>query len=1080
MSRSSFFTRLLCTSAVGLVGLAAYGSETPAAKSNGAPQSANPISLSASAAGAMGSSKTVAQQEKIDPAVVAKQQLLAKGIIPTPPAPGPGQRSPNDNCVDAFPIACGGTVTGDTTGDTTDGIWPCAAGGSDEWFYFVATGTAATVSLCGSSYDTAVMVLDACGGVVLNCNDDFCGLQSQLDVTGLTVGNTYLIAVGGFASSTGAYTMTLTCGSGPGPCLEAQPQPGDVEELEPFGGCAPDYVDAFNGGCNSSPPVFSPIACGQSFHGESGTFLVGGSLQYRDTDWWLFDVTAPGAIVTLTATGDFPIIIGFVAQPCPQSAFMAYATGATCTATSVTSACLPPGQYVAFVAPNAFSGVPCGSQYRATLSCTPCEPPPAPVNNNCADAIPMACGSTVSGSTVNATTDGAWPCAGGGSDVWYSFVAADSVAVLDLCGSFYDTAVMVTDGCGGAVLGCNDDSCGLQSQLSVGGLTVGNTYLIAVGGYAAGTGDYSMSLTCGIPPCTGAEPQPGDVEELEPFGGCAPDYTDAFNGGCNSSPPVFSPIACGQSFHGETGTFLVGGSLQYRDTDWWLFDVTGTGAIVTLTATGDFPILIGFVAQPCPQSAFMAYAIGNTCTETSVTSACLPPGQYVAFVAPSGFTGVPCGSQYRATLTCTPCEPPPPPANDDCTGATLMSCGDTVIGDNTNALNDGIIPSCSFGGAATNSDVWYKFVADSASATVSLCGGGTLSDTVVSLYDGCGGAELACNDDFCGLLSETTAAGLTPGNTYYIRVAGWGAAAQGTFTLSLTACGATGACCISGDCSIMSPSACAAAGGTYQGDGTSCGGVNYVPSTCADALEDISATGAIAATASGCDDCGETLALPWGFTFFGNTYNSVGVASNGYLTFGATTGDFSNDPIPSANTPNDMIAPFWDDWNTATGGDVYYEARTSPNRFIVQWNRVIHFGGTTGENTFQAILYQDGSIDLRQGTMDATFGNSGSIGIEDSTGATGIAFGATPTDPGTSGACYHIAAESTGNPCGCVCPGDMNGDGLVDISDLALFLSSFGTSAPNIPTPCADINGDGLVDISDLALFLSAFGSTCP
>ncbi|MBI5865479.1 MAG: hypothetical protein HZB38_13420 [Planctomycetes bacterium] len=1048
MSRSSFLTRLLCTSAAGLIGLTAYGSETPAANSGDASQNANPISLSASAAGALQASKTAVQEVKVDPAVAAKQQLLAKGIIPTPPAPGPGQRSPNDNCVDAFPIACGGTVTADTTGDTTDGSWPCAAGGSDEWYSFVAADPVAVLDLCGSSYDTAVMVLDGCGGAVLGCNDDFCGLQSTLTVGGLTVGNTYLIAVGGFASNTGTYTMTLSCGIAP--CDAAHAQPGDVEENEPFGGCAADYVDAFNGGCNSNPPVFSPIACGQSFHGESGTFLVGGSLQYRDTDWWLFDVTGTGAIVTLTATGDFPIIIGFVAQPCPQSSFMSYAIGSTCTETSVTSACLPPGQYVAFVAPSTFSGVPCGSQYRATLSCTPCEPPPPPANNNCVDAIPLACGATVSGSTVNATTDGAWPCAGGGSDVWYSFVAGDPVAVLDLCGSLYDTAVMVLDGCGGAVLGCNDDSCGLQSQ----------------------------TLNCGIPPCDASHAQPGDVEENEPFGGCAPDYVDAFNGGCNSSPPVFSPIACGQSFHGQTGTFLVGGSLQYRDTDWWLFDVTGTGAIVTLTATGDFPILIGFVAQPCPQTNFMTYAIGNTCTETSVTSGCLPPGQYVAFVAPSGFSGVPCGSQYRATLTCTPCEPPPPPANDDCAGATLINCGDTVIGNNTNALNDGLIPSCSFGGAPTNSDVWYRFVADSNSATISTCGGGTLPDTVISVYDGCGGAELACNDDFCGLFSETTAAGLTAGNTYYIRVAGWNAAAQGTFTLALSACGATGACCVSGNCSVMSRTACAAAGGSYQGDGTDCGGVNYVPSNCTTPLEDISSTGTLAATASGCDDCGENVALPFSFNFYGVSHANVNVGSNGYLTFGATTGDFSNDPIPSANTPNDMIAPFWDDWNPGVAGDVYYEARTSPSRFIVQWNRVRHFGASTGENTFQAILYADGSIDLRQGAMDTTFVNSGSIGIEDSTGATGIAFGATPNDAGTSGACYHVAAETTGDPCSPRCPGDLDGDGQRNLQDLAYLLAHFGTPSGAHPED-GDLDGDGDVDLQDLANLLSVFGLPC-
>jgi hypothetical protein len=65
-----------------------------------------------------------------------------------------------------------------------------------------------------------------------------------------------------------------------------------------------------------------------------------------------------------------------------------------------------------------------------------------------------------------------------------------------------------------------------------------------------------------------------------------------------------------------------------------------------------------------------------------------------------------------------------------------------------------------------------------------------------------------------------------------------------------------------------------------------------------------------------------------------------------------------------------------------------------------------------------------------------------------------------------------------GDPCACV--GDLNGDGQIELADLSLFLSSFGSSAPNIPTPCADVDGNGVVELSDLTQFLSAFGSSCP
>jgi hypothetical protein len=73
--------------------------------------------------------------------------------------------------------------------------------------------------------------------------------------------------------------------------------------------------------------------------------------------------------------------------------------------------------------------------------------------------------------------------------------------------------------------------------------------------------------------------------------------------------------------------------------------------------------------------------------------------------------------------------------------------------------------------------------------------------------------------------------------------------------------------------------------------------------------------------------------------------------------------------------------------------------------------------------------------------------------------------------PDPLGAAIGFMGMSTG----CACPGDLNGDGLRDISDLALFLSQFGSTDGG----CDDINGDGVTDISDLALILSTFGTPC-
>ena len=65
---------------------------------------------------------------------------------------------------------------------------------------------------------------------------------------------------------------------------------------------------------------------------------------------------------------------------------------------------------------------------------------------------------------------------------------------------------------------------------------------------------------------------------------------------------------------------------------------------------------------------------------------------------------------------------------------------------------------------------------------------------------------------------------------------------------------------------------------------------------------------------------------------------------------------------------------------------------------------------------------------------------------------------------------------------GPVCEGDFDNDGDVDGSDLAVFAADFGRTDCASGPPCeGDFDGDGDVDGSDLALFAADFGRTdCP
>jgi hypothetical protein len=119
-------------------------------------------------------------------------------------------------------------------------------------------------------------------------------------------------------------------------------------------------------------------------------------------------------------------------------------------------------------------------------------------NNECFGAIPLLLGTngpfTNAGSTTSAP---AWPCGSGANDVWFSFVAASSGSVtVDTCGASIDTVLQVFQGGQCATLtslGCNDDSCGTGSSLTVPVLG-GSHYRVRVAGYGGVTGSFPVRL----------------------------------------------------------------------------------------------------------------------------------------------------------------------------------------------------------------------------------------------------------------------------------------------------------------------------------------------------------------------------------------------------------------------------------------------------------------------------------------------------------------------------------------------------------------------------------------------------------
>jgi subtilisin family serine protease len=154
------------------------------------------------------------------------------------------------------------------------------------------------------------------------------------------------------------------------------------------------------------------------------------------------------------------------------------------------------------------------------------------------------------------------------------------------------------------------------------------------------------------------------------------------------------------------------------------------------------------------------------------------------------------------------------------------------------------------------------------------------------------------------------------------------------------------------------------------------------------------------ATASNSDDGFSPLNISFPFTYFGSTYTTAYVSSNGFLTLGSSSGAdaFANAALPASGVPNGVVAPFWDDLDPAAAGDVYAGLTGSPGSRVlhVEWFNVPHFTlSSSGTATFELSLYEaTGKIVFRW--LDTDLGNAGwnagasaSAGVENLSGTVG-------------------------------------------------------------------------------------------
>ncbi len=124
---------------------------------------------------------------------------------------------------------------------------------------------------------------------------------------------------------------------------------------------------------------------------------------------------------------------------------------------------------------------------------------------------------------------------------------------------------------------------------------------------------------------------------------------------------------------------------------------------------------------------------------------------------------------------------------EDCANADVLAAGALVEAfDTTLAVDEGVYVSCGLG---ANVDVWYEWTPDVNGQWIfSTCNAASY-DTRLTLWSGCAGAELGCNDDgvgCAGFSSELSVFGLNAGTSYFMQVGGYnGAVGTGTLDISM-------------------------------------------------------------------------------------------------------------------------------------------------------------------------------------------------------------------------------------------------------------------------------------------------------
>lgn len=186
-------------------------------------------------------------------------------------------------------------------------------------------------------------------------------------------------------------------------------------------------------------------------------------------------------------------------------------------------------------------------------------------------------------------------------------------------------------------------------------------------------------------------------------------------------------------------------------------------------------------------------------------------------------------------------------------------------------------------------------------------------------------------------------------------------------------------------------------------------------------FHDISVLGTELGTLAGVDDglAAVTLAT-FLFPFYGTSFSTMKVSTNGYIFFGTTpspaipsfwTPSGSAPPsvntLPSDDDPDNLIAPLLKDYRA---NHVYVKEVASPNRLIVQWDVWDTYATSAQRDVFQAVLHEDGSIYFYYSILGSDVTGANSL-----SGHTGAGWTSSPMIIGCQNSTHTVGTFVGGN-----------------------------------------------------------------